>query len=92
MPDQPTAIMPYRVATLEKQRQTDREWLGRLDEGHMTHAVTTARHEERLGALEDAVEKLAGTVNKGVWALVGFAFTIAASAVGLAISVSGGPT
>jgi hypothetical protein len=86
------ATIPYRVGQLEVSRDRQRNWIQRVDEGHGDQAVTIARHEERLDALETAVEKLAGSVTKGVWALVGFSFTVAASAVGLAITLGGPPT
>jgi hypothetical protein len=86
-----SAAIPHRVGALERRQDSHREWLQKLDEGTTIQAVTAARHEERLDGHDDAINRLADTVNKGVWALVGFSFTIAASAVGLAITLGGTP-
>lgn len=69
------------------------ERTARHDEAIGQQAVTLARHDEKINALDAAVITLSDTVSKGIWALVAFAFTIAAAAVGLAITIasSGGP-
>ncbi len=90
MPDSP-ASLAIRVGLAEQRQERHRAWLGKLDEGTTIQAVTSARHEERLDGHDEAINRLADTVNKGVWALVGFSFTIAASAVGLAITLGGTP-
>lgn len=50
--------------------------------------VEIARHDERITALEADVNTLASSVNKVVWTLVGFAFTVAASSLGIALTVA----
>lgn len=79
------------LQSVEGRVERQRAWLERLGDGATAQAVTIARHEERLDGHDDAINRLADTVNKGVWALVGFSFTIAASAVGLAITLGGAP-
>jgi hypothetical protein len=91
MPDQPAAALPWRVKEVEQRQGRQNEWLTRLDSGHGDQAITLSVHEERIENLEGSLQRLTDTVNKGVWALVGFSFTIAASAVGLAIAIGGGP-
>lgn len=90
MTDSP-ATLKYRVDAIAGELDHRRKWLERLDQGVGTQAITVARHEERLDGHDEAINRLADTVNKGVWALIGFSFTIAASAVGLAITLGGGP-
>jgi uncharacterized coiled-coil protein SlyX len=85
------AAFPYRIKNLEDRQTRQQEWVSRVDQGVTQHAVTIAAHEERLDGHDEAINRLADTVNKGVWALVAFSFTVAASAVGLAISLGGGP-
>lgn len=80
-----------QLRALEGRQERQHTWLERIGEGATAQAVTIARHEERLDGHDDAINRLADTVNKGVWALVGFSFTIAASAVGLAITLGGHP-
>ena len=91
MPDQPVEALPWRVKSVEDRVERNHNWIDRVDQGVTTHAVTLAAHEERLDGHDDAINRLADTVNKGVWALVAFSFTVAASAVGLAISLGGSP-
>jgi len=90
MPDSPEAL-PYRLNAVEARQERHRGWLDKLDQSTTIQAVTTARHEERLDGHDEAINRLADTVNKGVWALVGFSFTIAASSVLLAFTLGGGP-
>ena len=88
----------FRVYGLEGQTKTIDDAIVRMRENQARHseaigsqAVTIARHDERIEGVEKAVVALSDTVSKGIWALIAFAFTIAASAVGLAITLAGGP-
>ena len=88
----------FRVYGLEGASKTQDDAIVRLREGQARHsealgnqAVTLARHDEQIASVEKAVVALSETVSKGIWALIAFAFTIAASAVGLAITLAGGP-
>lgn len=83
--------MPDSVAYLEQRQERHHTWLSKLDDGAVVQAVTIARHEERLDGHDEALRRLADSINKGVWALIGFSFTVAASAVGLAITIGGTP-
>ena len=47
-----------------------------------------ARPDGRVAVTGASVDRLAETVSKGIWALVLFAFTVAGSAVTLAITVA----
>ncbi len=78
-----------RLALVESRAERAAKKAENLDVGVGLQAVSIARHEERLDGHDDAINRLADTINKGVWALVGFSFTIAASAVGLAITLGG---
>jgi len=73
----------YEVKSLRQDQKA-------LDEGHVQQAITLTAHEQRITNLEKNIERVLDTLNKGVWALVGFAFTVAASAMGIAISMAGG--
>jgi hypothetical protein len=87
------AALKIRADHLEGRQSQHADHLRKHDEAIGIQAVTTAKHDERLDGVEEAVTKLAETVNKGIWALVGFSLTIAGSAVGLAITISNnGPT
>lgn len=88
--------IPFRVYGLETQVKTldeghtqNRENLARHGEAIGAQAVTIAKHDERLSGVEKAVVNLSDTVSKGIWALIAFSFTIAASAVGLAVTLAG---
>lgn len=87
----PESANAAQIIQLEKRIERQHSWVDELDKGVVAQAVTAARHEERLDGHDDAINRLADTVNKGVWALVGFSFTIAASAVGLALTLGGHP-
>lgn len=87
MPDSPSGLA-VRVGTIEARQERQEIHLDRLDDGVGRQAVTAAKHEEQLEDHEDAIKTLAETVNKGIWALVGFAFVVAGSAVGLAITIT----
>lgn len=84
--------MPMRVYGLEGIVQTQ-------DEALAQHAITLAKQDERLGghdvaigilttqvtALVTATSTTNSTLNKVMWTLIGFAFTVAAAAVGVVI-------
>lgn len=61
-----------------------------LDDAAGSQGVTLAVHEEKIDELKGHVTQLATTVNKAVWALVGFALTIASSAAIVALTVASG--
>jgi uncharacterized coiled-coil protein SlyX len=82
------AALKIRADHLESRQSHHATRLETHDESLGQQAVTIAKHDERLDGLDEAVGRLADTVNKGVWALIGFSFTIAASAVGLALTLS----
>lgn len=60
----------------------------KLDVGHGQQAITLAEHEVKITDVQASVGKLADTVNKAIWVLVGFAFTVAGSALLLAFTVA----
>lgn len=82
------AALKIRMDHVEGRQSAHAEHLRRADEAIGQQAVTTAKHDERLDDVEQAITRLADTVNKGIWALVTFSLTIAGSAVGLAITLS----
>lgn len=87
----PDSAFPHQIVMLERRQERQHDWLSKIDDGAVVQAVTIARHEERLDGHDEALHRLADSINKGVWALIGFSFTVAASAVGLAITIGGAP-
>ena len=94
------AALPFRVYGLEGQVSTLDEAVERNRTSLLLHdaaigrqAITLAEHEQKLMTADERIEvvaasvtKLASTVDKGIWALLSFAFTVAAAAVTVAIS------
>ncbi len=86
--------LPFRVYGLEGMVKTldeasvrQREAAARLHEAVGGQGIALAKHEVEITDTKADVAGLANTVNKMVFILIGFAFTTAASAAGVAATI-----
>lgn len=90
MAAQDDAALPFRVTLVEREisRVRDRavkntERLEALELARAGEIVEVREMREDIGTLKRTLDKL-------IWAIVGLALTVAASAIGIALTIAGG--